>query len=106
MELLNSIRNVKKNEIKPIIGVEAYLAPRTIYDKTPKIDSKSYHLTLLAKNYQGYLNLIKLITIANLEGFYYKPRIDKNLLKEHSAGLICFLDALAREISRSILNNV
>ncbi len=98
-------KECKKNEIKPIIGVEAYLAPRTIYDKTPKIDSKSYHLTLLAKNYQGYLNLIKLITIANLEGFYYKPRIDKNLLKEHSAGLICLSGCLASEISRSILNN-
>ena len=98
-------KECKKNGIKPIIGVEAYLAPRTIYDKTYKIDSKNYHITLLAKDYQGYLNLIKLITIANLEGFYYKPRIDRNLLKEHGSGLICLSGCLASEISRSILNN-
>jgi len=98
-------KKCKKNNIKPIIGLEAYLAPRTIYDKIHKIDSKSYHLTLLAKNYEGYLNLINLTTIANLEGFYYKPRIDKNLLKSHSSGLICLSGCLAGEIPRSILNN-
>ena len=97
-------KKCKKEGIKPIIGVEAYLAPRTIYDRTPKIDSKSYHLILLAKNYQGYQNLINLITKAHLEGFYYKPRIDKNLLREYNEGLICLSACLAGEISRTLIH--
>lgn len=96
-------KKCKKEGIKPIIGVEAYLSPRTIYDKTPKIDSKSYHLVLLAKNYEGYKNLIKLVTISHLEGFYYKPRIDKNLLKEYNKGLICLSGCLTSELARTIL---
>ena len=98
-------KKCKSKGIKPLIGVEAYLAPRTINDRTYKIDSKSYHLILLAKNYEGYLNLMKLITIAHLEGFYYKPRIDKNLLKQYSNGLICLSGCLAGEIARTILND-
>lgn len=94
-----------KNNLKPIIGVEAYLAPRRIEDKVPKIDSRSYHLILLAKNYQGYQNLVKLITIAHLQGFYYKPRIDKNLLKEYNEGIICLSGCLAGEIARTLLND-
>jgi len=93
----------KKNGIKPIIGVEAYMAPRTIYDKVYKVDSKSYHLILLAKNVEGYRNLIKLISVAHLEGFYYKPRIDKNLLSQHSKGLICLSGCLNGEIPRLLL---
>ncbi|GIW65918.1 MAG: DNA-directed DNA polymerase [Candidatus Parcubacteria bacterium] len=95
----------KKNNIKPIIGVEAYLAQRRITDRVPKLDSKSYHLTLLAKNYQGYKNLIKLITLAHLEGFYYKPRIDKEILRQHSEGLIILSGCLNGEIPKLILNN-
>jgi len=94
----------KESGINPIIGAETYIAPRTIYDKVPKIDTSPYHLTLLAKNYQGYLNLIKLITIANLEGYYYKPRIDKNLLQEHSTGLIALSGCLQGEVARLILS--
>lgn len=95
----------KKNNIKPIIGVEAYLAPRTINDRVYRIDSKSYHLILLAKNYQGYKNLIKLMTIAHLDGFYYKPRIDKHLLAQYSEGLIILSGCLNGEIVRLLLNN-
>ena len=79
----------KSHGIKPIIGVEAYIAERTRFDKEPGIDAKRYHLTLLAKNEKGYKNLLKLVSRANLEGYYYKPRMDKELLREHSEGIIC-----------------
>jgi DNA polymerase-3 subunit alpha len=79
----------KKQEIKPIIGVEAYMAERTRFDKESGIDSKRYHLTLLAKNNAGYKNLMKMVSKANLEGYYYKPRMDTDLLKEHAEGIIC-----------------
>ncbi len=79
----------KKHDIKPIIGVEAYIAERTRFDKESGIDSKRYHLTLLAKNNAGYKNLMKLVSKANLEGYYYKPRMDTELLQMHSEGIIC-----------------
>ena len=75
--------------IKPIIGVETYVARRSHTDKEGKIDTDPYHLILLAKNENGYRNLMKLVTIAHLEGYYYKPRIDFDLLKAHHEGLIC-----------------
>jgi DNA polymerase III subunit alpha len=74
--------------IKPIIGVETYVAKRSHLDKEGKIDTDPYHLVLLAQNETGYKNLMKLVTIAHLEGFYYKPRIDFELLKAHHEGLI------------------
>jgi len=79
----------KAADIKPIIGIEAYVAERTRFDKTPGIDDRRYHLTLLARNLHGYKNLLKLASRAALEGFYYKPRIDDELLREHAEGLIC-----------------
>ena len=75
--------------IKPIIGAELYMAPRSHKDKDGKVDSEPYHLTVLAKNYTGYVNLMKLVSIAQLEGFYYKPRVDKELLRQFHEGLIC-----------------
>ncbi len=75
--------------IKPIIGVEAYIAERTMYDKEPGIDSRRYHLTLLAKDNTGYKNLMKLVSKSNLEGYYYKPRMDLDIIRSHSEGLIC-----------------
>jgi DNA polymerase-3 subunit alpha len=95
----------KEKGIKPIIGCEMYLAPRSRFDKTPKIDTKFYHLILLAKNYEGYKNLLKLVTIAELEGFYYKPRIDKEVLKQYSNGLIALSACLRGEIPQALLNN-
>lgn len=74
--------------IKPIIGVEAYVALRTRFDKVPKVDDKRNHLVLLAKNLDGYRNLVKMVTRASLEGFYYRPRIDKELIKKYGKGLI------------------
>ncbi|MBI4158014.1 MAG: DNA polymerase III subunit alpha [Candidatus Yanofskybacteria bacterium] len=92
----------KKNGIKPIIGVEAYVANRSHLQKESHIDDKRYHLTLLAKNNIGYQNLIKLTTAAHLEGYYYKPRVDKELLKEHSEGLIALSGCPAGELGRAI----
>ena len=75
--------------IKPILGVETYVARRSHLDKEGKIDTDPYHLILLAQNDVGYRNLMKLVTIAHLEGYYYKPRIDFELLRKHHEGLIC-----------------
>ena len=73
-------KKATKAEIKPIFGVEAYVAPRSRLEKQTKIDDKYFHLTLLAENQTGWQNLIKLVTKAHLEGFYYRPRIDKEIL--------------------------
>src|SRR6185369_11766755 len=90
--------------IKPIIGLEAYIAPRSLTDKDGKIDSNYFHLTLLAANDQGYKNLISLTTIAHTQGYYYKPRIDLELLKKHSEGLICLSGCQRGEIARAVIN--
>lgn len=92
----------KKNGIKPILGVEAYVANRSRLQKEPHIDNKRYHLTLLARNNTGYQNLIKLTTAAHVEGYYYKPRVDKDLLKEYSEGLIALSGCPAGELGRAI----
>ncbi len=89
--------------IKPIIGCEVYIAQERMTDKRPNIDDKRYHLILLAKNKKGYQNLVKLVTKAHLEGFYYKPRIDNQLLAKHSEGLICSTACLAGRIPRLIV---
>lgn len=88
--------------IKPIVGVEIYVAKRSLYDKTPE-DSSSYHLVLLAKNALGYKNLCKLATIASLEGFYYHPRIDRELLRKYSKGLIGLSGCLKGEVQYFLL---
>lgn len=93
-----------KAEIKPILGVEAYVALHSRFDKQPKIDDKYFHLILLCENETGWKNLIKLITKAHLEGFYYKPRVDKELLAEHREGLIALSACLSGEVSRNLLN--
>ena len=77
-----------KAGIKPIIGVEAYLAPNGRLNKQSRIDNKYYHLVLFAKNQTGYKNLTKLVTLSHLEGFYYKPRMDWEILAKHAEGLI------------------
>ncbi len=93
-----------KAGIKPIIGCECYVAPRTLNDKTSMDNKGLCHLVLLAKNQTGYKNLCKLATIAQLKGFYYKPRIDKEVLKQHSDGLIACSACLHGEIPRLILD--
>lgn len=90
--------------IKPIIGCEVYVAPRTRFDKIPKIDTPPYHLVLLCENNTGYQNLIKLVSKAYIEGFYSRPRIDLDLLREYHEGLICLSACLAGEIPRKLSN--
>ncbi len=103
--VVNFYKECVKNDIKPIIGMEAYVAKRSHLDKETKIDSEPNHLILLAKNNVGYKNLVKLSSISYTEGFYYKPRIDKELLKKYSEGIICLSACIAGEIPRKILNN-
>lgn len=98
-------KEAKERGIKPIIGCEMYLAPRTLHDKTGKIDTKPNHLVLLAKNVEGYKNLIKLVTIAHLEGYYYKPRIDKKVLSENTKGLIALSGCANGVVGRSLKEN-
>ena len=88
--------------IKPIIGCEVYVATRTRFDKVNRIDGNS-HLILLCKNETGYKNLIKMVSAGFLEGFYSKPRIDKDLLEQHHEGLICLSACLAGEVPKAIL---
>ncbi len=95
----------KKAGIKPIIGVEAYLAPGSRFDKTKSDEKNYYHLLLLARNNQGYKNLIKLTTIAHLEGFYYKPRIDWEVLEKYREGLIGSTACLGGEVPRLIVSD-
>ena len=90
-----------KEEIKPIIGCEVYLAPISRFQKDK--DKRYHHLVLLAENYDGYRNLMKLISIGHLEGFYYKPRIDKEVLQKYSHGLIASSACLAGEIPRALV---
>jgi DNA polymerase III subunit alpha len=89
--------------IRPIIGIEAYVAPRRMVDKDPKLDASAYHLVLLAANNAGYRNLLALTTASHLDGFYYKPRIDHDLLSRHAAGLIGLSGCLQGEVPRALL---
>ncbi len=95
-------REAKKQGVKPIIGVESYLTPigRRMSDRQPNVDDKRYHLLLLAQNDLGYKNLLKIASASQLEGFYYKPRIDREFLAEHSEGLISTTGCMAGEIPR------
>lgn len=92
------------NGIKPIIGCEVYVAPRTRFDKTHEYDSKYSHLILLAENEVGYKNLIKIVSAGFTEGFYYKPRVDFELLTEYSKGIIVLSACLAGELPKAVLN--
>jgi len=90
--------------VKPILGVEAYLARNGRHNKRARIDERPYHLVLLAKNKTGYQNLIKLTSMAHLEGFYYKPRIDWEILEKYHEGLVALSACLQGEIPASVLN--
>lgn len=95
----------KKAGIKPIVGVEAYVAPNGHTNKRANIDARPNHLVLLAQNEVGYRNLVKLTTAAHLDGFYYKPRIDHDLMRKHSEGIICLSACLAGELASAILSD-
>ncbi len=96
-------KECKKQNIKPILGCEVYVAPRSRLEKQGKIDSEPNHLVLLAMNNIGYKNLIKLCSIGYTEGFYYKPRIDMEVLKKYNEGLICLSACLAGKLARQIV---
>lgn len=91
------------NGIKPIIGCEVYVAPRSRTDKDPNLDSKYNHLILLAKDNEGYKNLTKIVSVGFTEGFYYKPRVDKETLEKYHEGLVCCSACLAGELPQAIL---
>ena len=93
-----------KEGIKPIIGCEVYVAPRSRYEKEGGKDDKYFHLTLLVKNKKGYENLIKLVSHSFIDGYYYKPRIDHELLEKYNEGLIALSGCLAGEVNQAILN--
>jgi len=96
-------KSCQEEGIKPIIGCEVYTSPRSRFQKEVSLDDFQYHLVLLAKDQTGYENLIKLVTKGFTEGFYYKPRVDKELLKEHSQGIIALSACLAGEIPALLL---
>lgn len=92
----------KSHGIKPIIGVEAYITPGSRFDKRPNIDTERFHLTLLAKNNVGYKNLVKLVSLSHLEGYYYKPRMDKEILRKYSEGLVALSGCFGGELSKAL----
>lgn len=95
----------KTHGIKPIIGCEVYVAPGSMLEKQKHKGDNAYHLVLLVKDQQGYENLLYLVSKASIDGFYYRPRIDKELLKQHSEGLIALSACLAGEIPRQLMYN-
>ena len=102
--VIDMYKECKKNNIKPIIGCEVYVAPRSRFLKQGKMDAENNHLILLAMNNTGYKNLCKLCSLAYIEGFYYKPRIDMELLKKYNEGLIALSGCLAGKVASQIVN--
>lgn len=98
-------KEAKKVGLHPVIGCEVYVAPRSRFDRVAGLDDTPYHLVLLAENQEGYANLLKLVSASWQEGFYYKPRVDLDLLQKHSKGLIALSACLAGEVSALILQN-
>lgn len=102
--VIDFFREAQAAEIKPLIGVEAYLSPRKMGMRDPELDRSSSHLLLLAENQTGYRNLLKIVSAAQLEGFYYNPRIDHDFLAAHAEGLIATSGCLSAEVPRAIKN--
>lgn len=102
--VIDFYKTAKKEGIKPIIGCEVYTAPRTLKDKDPNYDKNQGHLVLLAKNMNGYKNLIKMVSTSYVEGFYYKPRVDMQELEQHSEGIIALSACLAGDVSRALMD--
>jgi len=97
-------KGAKKRDLKPIIGIEAYVAPRGLENKSGKIDANPYHLIILAATTEGYQNLMRLSSIAHLEGFYYKPRVDRKLLERYHEGLIALSACAGGEVATHLRN--
>ncbi len=103
--VIDFYRAALEKEIKPIIGCEVYVAPRSRFDKVHGIDNERYHLVLLCKNNEGYKNLIKLVSEGWVNGFYTKPRVDKDILEKYHEGLIALSGCLAGEVARALQQN-
>lgn len=103
--VLDYYKAAKAEGIKPILGIETYVATRTRFDRDPSKDKQRFHLTVLAMNLKGYQNLMKLSTQANLEGMYYKPRVDHDLLEELNEGLIVMSGCASGELGEALKNN-
>ena len=97
-------REAKSQGIHPVIGCEVYMAPRSRFDKVHDIDNKTSHLILLAENDVGYHNLMKLVSAGFIEGFYYRPRIDMDILREHNEGIIALSACMSGVLSRQLLS--
>ena len=102
--IVDFYKAAKQAGIKPLIGCEVYVATRTRFDRQPKLDDEQYHLVLLATNDTGYRSLIKLVSKSFIEGFYYRPRVDWELLEQYSEGLIALSACLGGQIP-SLLNS-
>ena len=100
---VNFYKECIKEGIKPIIGCEVYVAPRSRFEKEAGKDDKYNHLILLAKNKEGYQNLIKLVSLGFTDGYYYKPRIDNEILEKYSEGLVCLSACLAGSVNQALL---
>lgn len=103
--VIDFFKAAKRAKIKPIIGIETYMAARGMRDRDPQFDRRSFHLLLLAQNQTGYQNLLKLASASQLEGHYYYPRVDHEILAEHAEGLIATSGCLSAEVPRAILQN-
>jgi len=103
--VIDFYKEAVKNNIHPVIGCEVYVAPRSRFDKVYDIDNKTSHLVLLAKNNTGYKNLVKIVSAGFVDGFYYKPRVDFEFIKEHSEGLIALSACLGGEIPKALIEN-
>jgi len=103
--VMDFYKAAKAEGVKPIIGLEAYMAARGMRDKDAKLDRSSYHLLLLAENEIGYQNLLQIASAAQIDGFYYYPRIDRDFLAAHSEGLICTTGCMSAEIPRALLED-
>jgi len=101
---VNFYRAAKRAGVKPLIGMEAYLAPRRMQDKEHQHDQRAFHQLLLAENQTGYRNLLQIATAGQLEGFYYRPRIDKEFLASHNEGLIATTGCMSGEVPRALAN--
>src|SRR5210317_1853272 len=99
---LEFVRQAESLDIKPIIGYEAYITPGSRFDRPDRDKNKRYHLTLLAENNIGYQNLVEVVSKAYLEGFYYKPRLDYDLLREHAEGIIALSGCLGGEVAQHL----
>ncbi|MBQ4504373.1 MAG: PHP domain-containing protein, partial [Firmicutes bacterium] len=103
--VIDFYKECKKQGIKPILGCEVYTAARKLTDKTPEFDKHQGHLVLLAKNEQGYKNLMKIVSEGYTRGFYYKPRIDHDVLRQYSEGIIALSACLAGKVQNLLLHD-